>query len=156
MRLAQAGMEIDFGGIGKEYAADRAATILQERGIAHGLVQPWRRRARVGRPADGTPWHIGIRHPREPSAAVDRVGRLTDGAVATSGDYERYFEHRRAALLPHPRRAHGPAGRRLAVDFGRGAAVRRRRQRRDVGMLLGADAPAWLDAQGVEWLGVDA
>ena len=38
IRLPRAGMEIDFGGIGKEYAADRMATILVEHGVAHGLV----------------------------------------------------------------------------------------------------------------------
>jgi thiamine biosynthesis lipoprotein ApbE len=36
--LPQPGMELDFGGFGKEYAADRAATLLQEHGVRHGLV----------------------------------------------------------------------------------------------------------------------
>ena len=38
IRLPQAGMEIDFGGIGKEYAADRAATCLLDAGTVHGIV----------------------------------------------------------------------------------------------------------------------
>ncbi len=91
VRLPRAGMELDFGGIGKEYAADRVATLCIEAGAKHGCVnlggdvRVW-----GGRP-DGDPWRIGVRHPRDEQAAVAGVD-LVDGAVATSGDYERYVE----------------------------------------------------------------
>ena len=155
IRLPRAGMEIDLGGIGKEYAADRVATIAIDAGIAHGLcnlagdVRVW-----GGRP-DGTPWSVGIRHPRVDDVSIGGI-EIADGAVATSGDYERFivvdgvrYSHILDATTGWPvaywqsMSVAAP----LCVVAGSGATV---------GMLLGADAPAWLDAQGVEWLGVDA
>ena len=104
IRLPRSGMEIDFGGIGKEYAADRVATIAIERGIAHGLVNLGGDVRVIGPRPDGAPWRIGIRHPRKegvPAAAV----MLESGAVATSGDYERYVEidGRRYCHILNPR-----------------------------------------------------
>jgi thiamine biosynthesis lipoprotein len=91
IRLPRAGMEIDFGGIGKEYAADRMATILIEHGIAHGLVNLGGDVRAIGSQPNGAPWRVGIRHPREDGRTVASV-ELVDGAIATSGDYERFFE----------------------------------------------------------------
>ncbi len=91
VRLPERGMELDFGGIGKEYAADRAATICRERGIAHALVNLGGDVRAIGSRADGSPWRIGIRHPRNADATIATI-TLDDEAVATSGDYERYFE----------------------------------------------------------------
>jgi len=91
VRLPRAGMEIDFGGIGKEYAADRAMTLCVDRGVPAALVNLGGD-VRVGGPqADGSPWRIGIRDPRREDAAIAMV-ELTSGAVATSGDYERFIE----------------------------------------------------------------
>jgi len=91
IRLPRTGMEIDFGGIGKEYAADRMATILLEHGIAHGLVNLGGDVRAVGTQANGAPWRVGIKHPRQDGKTIASV-ELKDGAVATSGDYERFFE----------------------------------------------------------------
>ena len=91
VRLPERGMELDFGGIGKEYAADRAATICRERGIAHALVNLGGDVRAIGSRADGSLWRIGIRHPRNADATIATI-TLDDEAVATSGDYERYFE----------------------------------------------------------------
>ena len=91
IRLPRAGMEIDFGGIGKEYAADRVATIVVEHGIRHGLVNLGGDVRAVGAQANGAPWRVGIRHPRAEGRTIATVD-LVDGAVATSGDYERFFE----------------------------------------------------------------
>jgi thiamine biosynthesis lipoprotein len=95
IRLPCAGMEIDFGGVGKEYAADRAATVCLEHGIAHGLVNLGGDVRVIGPQPDGTPWRVGIRHPRPSRTDADEAIagiELTEGAVATSGDYERYFD----------------------------------------------------------------
>ena len=91
IRLPRVGMEIDFGGIGKEYAADRAAAIVVDRGVPNALVNLGGDVRAAGPQPDGAPWIVGIRHPREPNAAIATV-ELVSGAVATSGDYERYFE----------------------------------------------------------------
>jgi len=91
IRLPQTGMEIDFGGIGKEYAADRAAAICVDRGIAHGLVNLGGDVRAIGGRPDGSPWRIGIRNPRAPDRVIAGLDVMS-GALATSGDYERYFE----------------------------------------------------------------
>ena len=91
VRLPRAGMEIDFGGFGKEYAADRAAALLQQHGAAHGYVNLAGDLRLLGARPDGSPWHIGIQHPRRRGELVASLP-LTQGGLATSGDYERYFE----------------------------------------------------------------
>ncbi len=98
-------MEIDFGGIGKEYAADRAAAIVAELGAQHGLVNLGGDVRVIGPHADGTPWRIAVQDPRrEPGATIAHLN-VPHGAMATSGDYERYFEHdgRRYSHLLDPR-----------------------------------------------------
>ena len=95
VRLPRAGMEIDFGGVGKEYAADRMATLCLECGIAHGLANLGGDVRVIGPQPDGAPWRVGICHPRpsgnRPEEAIASI-ELAEGAVATSGDYERFFE----------------------------------------------------------------
>jgi FAD:protein FMN transferase len=91
VRLPEAGMELDFGGIGKEYAVDRAAAICRDAGIVHALVNLGGDVRAIGPRADGSPWRVGIRHPRNGDAVIATM-LLDDEAVATSGDYERYFE----------------------------------------------------------------
>jgi thiamine biosynthesis lipoprotein len=91
IRLPRAGMEIDFGGIGKEYAADRAATICLESGVRHGLVDLAGDVRALGPQESGAPWRVGISHPRHPGKVIAYV-ELAGGAIATSGDYERFFE----------------------------------------------------------------
>ena len=75
-------MELDFGGIGKEYAADRAAAILREHGIVHALVNLACDVVVIGTRPDGTPWRVGIQHPREPASVVADLATLA-GSYAT-------------------------------------------------------------------------
>ena len=89
--LPQAGMEIDFGGFGKEYAADRAAALLRQAGVAGGYVNLGGDIAVLGPRSDGRGWRLGIRHPRRDDAMIDTL-ELGAGALATSGDYERYWQ----------------------------------------------------------------
>jgi thiamine biosynthesis lipoprotein len=89
--LPLAGMEVDLGGFGKEYAADRAAQVLKEKGVTHGYVNLAGDMRFLGPKPTGEPWMIGIQDPR----ALDQVVAtlpITMGGLATSGDYERYFE----------------------------------------------------------------
>jgi len=89
--LRRVGMEIDFGGFGKEYAADRAATLLAEAGVRHGYVNLGGDMRFIGPRMDGQPWAIGIQDPREPEGVLATIN-VSEGALATSGDYERFFE----------------------------------------------------------------
>ena len=82
------GMEIDFGGIVKEYAVDRAAALCRSAGIQHGIVNLGGDIKIIGPRADGSPWRIGIRHPRRKEAILETLS-LHEGALASSGDYER-------------------------------------------------------------------
>ncbi|MGR8934213.1 MAG: FAD:protein FMN transferase [Gammaproteobacteria bacterium] len=82
------GMEIDFGGVVKEYAVDRAAALCREAGIKHGAVNLGGDIKIIGPHPDGSPWRIGIRHPRRADAMITSV-HLYQGGLASSGDYER-------------------------------------------------------------------
>jgi thiamine biosynthesis lipoprotein len=89
--LRRAGMEIDFGGFGKEYAADRAATLLMQAGVRHGYVNLGGDMRFIGPRMDSRPWSIGIQDPREAEGVLATIN-VSEGALATSGDYERFFE----------------------------------------------------------------
>lgn len=82
------GMEIDFGGVVKEYAVDRAAAYCLEAGVRHGVVNLGGDIKVIGPRADGSPWRIGIRHPRQQEGLIETL-LLHEGALASSGDYER-------------------------------------------------------------------
>ena len=90
--FGMAGMELDFGGIAKEYAADRAATLCRTAGIDHGLVELGGDIHVIGPHPDATPWTIGIRHPRQPDALLCNI-HIAGGGLAGSGDYARCLEH---------------------------------------------------------------
>ena len=85
------GMELDFGGVVKEYAADAAVPVANDAGVRHGLINLGGDIRIVGPQPDGRPWPIGIVHPQKTDAAIATVP-LTDGAVTTSGGYERFLE----------------------------------------------------------------
>jgi thiamine biosynthesis lipoprotein len=84
------GMELDFGGIAKEYAADQAAAVCAASGIEHGLVELGGDISVIGPHPDSSPWTIGIWHPRQPETAI-RTMSIAQGGIASSGDYERFF-----------------------------------------------------------------
>lgn len=88
--LTRAGMELDFGGFGKEYAVDRACDMLIRRSVRHALVNLGGDVRALGAQADDSPWRVGIQHPRDTSALLARVD-IKDMALATSGDYERFM-----------------------------------------------------------------
>ena len=84
-----AGMEIDLGGIGKEYAVDRVAQLAYE---THGqslMVNFGGDIRAIQSDPDDPPWDIGVESPEAENTAVGQV-TLAHGAVATSGDARRY------------------------------------------------------------------
>jgi thiamine biosynthesis lipoprotein len=85
-----AGMEIDLGGIGKEYAVDRAAALLRARTAAPFLVNFGGDLFAAGPCRLGRPWRVGIDDPERPGqAALYRID-IPVGALATSGDARRF------------------------------------------------------------------
>lgn len=102
MRLSWAvdGMRLDLGAIAKGFAADQAAEALMAVGARHGVAEiGGELRVFGGKPGNPPqPWRTGIRDPRQRPDPEDPAGaglaevlELTDGGVATSGDYESYF-----------------------------------------------------------------
>jgi thiamine biosynthesis lipoprotein len=148
-------MELDFGGFGKEYAADRAATLLQQLGVRSGLVNLGGDIRLVGPRPDGSAWRLGIQHPRHDTRLLAQLP-LAGGALATSGDYERFFERagRRYCHVLDPRTgwpvAHWQSVSVVAPACLAAGALT------TVAMLKGAAAPDFLAGQQVAYLAVDA
>ena len=83
------GMEIDLGGIGKEYAADRCTALARELGGSPCLVNFGGDLAATGRPGRRRSWKVAIEG--DESGAPDRIIELKQGALATSGDARRFL-----------------------------------------------------------------
>lgn len=155
VRLSRAGMELDFGGFGKEYATDRAAATLIAHGVASGFVNLGGDLRAIGPRPGGAPWHIGIQDPRHAGTMAASLP-LSQGGLATSGDYERFFDFdgRRYCHLLDPRTG-------WPVDHWRSISVLAplavaAGSCSTIAILKGPDAADWLDGQGVAWLGIDA
>jgi FAD:protein FMN transferase len=88
--LQRKGMALDPGGLGKGYLAERAKQVLRRHGITSGIIAASGDLVLFGARPDGAPWRVGIQHPRRPEATVASID-LTDCAISTSGDYERFF-----------------------------------------------------------------
>ncbi len=87
--LKEKGMRIGFGGIGKGYAAEMAKAVMKKNGVTSGIVNASGDLAVWGHQPDGKPWTIGIAHPDcvdQPFSYIE----IADGAVATSGNYEKF------------------------------------------------------------------
>jgi thiamine biosynthesis lipoprotein len=93
-------MALDLGGIAKGYAIDQAIAILREHGVIMALVNAGGDIRCLGTKADGTPWRVGIQHPRE-KTEISGVVSLRDAAVATSGDYRTVFSATRYPVSSH-------------------------------------------------------
>ena len=87
----EAGMEIDFGGIGKEYAVDRAAGLVAAEFEGSCLVNFGGDLVITHPRADGQPWRVGIEDPHGEGEAATRMINLSAGALATSGDARRFL-----------------------------------------------------------------
>jgi thiamine biosynthesis lipoprotein len=88
--VLQPGMKLDWGGIAKGWAVDKAARALREIGIVRGFINAGGDLFCWGANPDGRDWRIGIKHPRQ--RGYLGVLSIRDKGVATSGDYQRYFE----------------------------------------------------------------
>ena len=154
VRLGVAGMELDFGGFGKEYAADRAATIVHAKGVRHGFVNLAGDMRVVGPKPDGSPWMVGIQDPRHEKRTIASLP-LSVGAIATSGDYERFFEAEgnRYCHILHPKTGYPVTFWRsvtvvapLAITAGSCSTI---------AMLSEADGLGFLERSGLDYFAID-
>lgn len=88
--LKEKGMRIGFGGIGKGYAAERAKAVMQQMGCESGIVNASGDLTAWGLQPNGKPWIIGIVNPNLTNTAFGSIN-ITNMAVATSGNYEKYI-----------------------------------------------------------------
>jgi len=109
--LKKKGMKIGFGGIGKGYAADRAKKLLMEMGVKAGIINASGDMNTWGTAPDGKPWTVAIVNPLNKHKAFALVP-VSDKAVATSGDYEKYvvFDGIRYAHIINPRTGYPATG----------------------------------------------
>jgi thiamine biosynthesis lipoprotein len=88
--LAEEGMRIGFGGIGKGYAAERAKLIMKQEGVTSGVVNASGDLTAWGLQPNGKKWTIGIANP-DASHQVFSYLNVSEMAVATSGNYEKFI-----------------------------------------------------------------
>ena len=89
--LSKAKQSIDLGGIGKGYAADRIIRVFKEHQVASAFTNFGGNVSTLGTKPDGSPWNIGIQHPRNPQELIGLVP-VIDKSVVTSGDYQRFYQ----------------------------------------------------------------
>ena len=150
------GMELDFGGVVKEYAADAAAIVARKAGIRHGLVNLGGDICIVGPQPNAEPWPIGIVHPLRRNSAIATVS-LMEGALTTSGGYERYveIEGERYSHLIDPRTG-WPVEGFLSVSVAAGQAVVAGSIASIALLKQPADSLDWLERCGAPYLAIDA
>ena len=85
-------VRLDFGAIGKGYAVDEMVKIARQNGITRGLVNFGGNIYAMNPPAGKKFWDVGVRKPGSGNEIISKLDLVNNG-VATSGDYERYFEH---------------------------------------------------------------
>ena len=89
--LSRSGMAVDLGCIAKGYTASHVAQMLSERGVSSALINLGGNVQALGTKPDGSDWVIGIADASDPAAYLATLS-VSDCAVVTSGDYQRYFE----------------------------------------------------------------
>jgi len=155
IRFPLPGMEIDLGGVVKEYAADRAASLCEASGMRSGLINLGGDIRVVGERPDGSPWIIGIQHPRKQGQLLQNM-EVYQGGVATSGDYERCIiigEERYSHIL-NPRT--GWPVKHLSTVCVVGDFCLIAGSSSTIGMLKEEDGPEWLKNLGLPHIWMDA
>ncbi len=146
------GMEIDLGGIGKEYAVDRAAGLLRDEGNVSCLVNLGGDLAVTHRPANREYWSVGIESAAAGAGVPASLLKIKVGALATSGDARRFLRKgkRRYSHILDPRTGwpveHAPHSVTVAADTCTQAGMLS-----TLAILQGNAAEDFLDAQGLDY-----
>jgi thiamine biosynthesis lipoprotein len=93
VRFEDRDLHLDLGAIAKGYGIDRATQVLRARGVKHAIVTVGGDLFALGNSPEGDAWTVGIRSPHDLRALASTL-TVSDRAVATSGDYERFFRYR--------------------------------------------------------------
>ena len=147
------GMQIDFGGIGKEYAVDKAAALVVEKNSTSSTLVNFGGDVIVtGSAPDGKGWQVGIEALETSVRKADRIIRLSYGALATSGDARRFvlkdgvrYGHILDPTTGWPIKD-APRSVTVAADTCTEAGMLA-----TLAMLSGADAEAFLKAQDIQF-----
>ena len=109
--LKLAGMKIGFGAIGKGYAADKAKDLLKSKGVVAGIINASGDMNTWGKQPDGKEWKVAITNPMDKNK-VFALLPITNGAVVTSGNYEKYvnFNDVRYTHIIDPRSGYPATG----------------------------------------------
>lgn len=105
------GMKIGFGAIGKGYAADKAKDLLISKGVVSGIINASGDMNTWGKQPDGSEWKVAITNPMDKNK-VFALLPITNGAVVTSGNYEKYvtFNDVRYTHIIDPRSGYPATG----------------------------------------------
>ncbi|WP_339657064.1 FAD:protein FMN transferase [uncultured Maribacter sp.] len=105
------GMKIGFGAIGKGYAADKAKDLLISKGVVAGIINASGDMNTWGKQPDGTEWKVAITNPMDKNK-VFALLPINNGAVVTSGNYEKYvtFKNVRYTHIIDPRTGYPATG----------------------------------------------
>jgi thiamine biosynthesis lipoprotein len=90
VRFTDPGVRLDLGGIAKGHGVDLAVRALREAGVTDAIVNVGGDLYALGEAPDGGPWSVGIRSPHQADVMAATL-KISDRAVATSGDYAQYF-----------------------------------------------------------------
>ena len=144
-------MEIDFGGIVKEYAADSAANVCSHLGARYGLVNLGGDIKAIGPHPDGKPWQIHIRDPQNPKKPMGSM-QVHNEAIATSGNYERFIEinGKRYCHILSPKTGWPVSG--ISTVTVKAEQCVTAGSACTIAMLMEKEGIAWLDDLGVEYL----
>ncbi len=109
--LEQKGMKIGFGAIGKGYSADKARELLEAHGVKGGIINASGDLTTWGTQPDGSPWMVGITNPLNENKVFSWFP-LSNNAVVTSGNYEKYveFNGKRYTHIIDPRTGYPASG----------------------------------------------
>ncbi len=109
--LSLKGMKIGFGGIGKGYAADKAKQLLIAKGVPAGIINASGDMNTWGKQTNGSDWTVAIVNPLNKKQVFATLP-ISNGAVVTSGDYEKYveFKGKRYSHIINPRTGYPSSG----------------------------------------------
>jgi thiamine biosynthesis lipoprotein len=93
LRKQMAGLEVDLSAVGEGDAIDRLAAMLTRRGQQNFLIELGGEVRASGERADGRPWRVAVERPTADRPSMEVALPLINAALATSGDYRRYFEY---------------------------------------------------------------